>query len=141
MTGWPDFDPEAVLPVEPIWAGADFGSSIPGEKREAARSSARTVPGAPPPFLPSGAPTIYGVRDPGFPKSWEPCSFVTDEACAEFFRRRCVPMDFGVPTRAVIWSDSRDNIRGAVAHYHNGKAAVLRFSSNGRWALSFEDVR
>lgn len=85
-------------------------------------------------------PTIYGVVNPRFPAHWEACSMSTDEACALFFRCRGVPTDFGVPTRAVIWTDAADIIRGAVAHFHNGKAAILRLAVNRGWSTTFVDV-
>lgn len=82
---------------------------------------------------------VYGVFDPGFPDGCEPCSMAADDTAALFFQIKGVPAAWGTPTRCVGWFDQSDNIRGAVANYSNGKAAIVRYF-RGRWELTFGDT-
>lgn len=83
---------------------------------------------------------VYGVFDPGFASGTEPTSMLCDGAAKSFFTRYGVPADWGVPTHAVTWFDNEtDQLRGAVANYRNGYAAIVRFW-RGRWELTFGEA-
>lgn len=82
---------------------------------------------------------VYGIPKPvGVRKDWEPCSMCLDTA-GELLRDYLTPEDWGDPAECVAWFDENGNgpLRIIVAHYHNGRSAMVRRSPTGKCTITW----
>lgn len=84
--------------------------------------------------------TAYGVRVPrGVQKDWG-VTTMSRSGGSEWFRRHSAPAGWGDALKCVVWRDRFGRCRACVAHYANGRSALVRIDANGVWKTSFGEV-
>ena len=76
---------------------------------------------------------------PGVPADWEVLRGGENGQAAGNFMAMGMPITWGWPTAFAVWFDPSDRMRGASAHFANGRAAFVCYI-RGSWRLLFGEA-